>query len=784
MAQNIKLKRSSVAGKVPTTTQLEAGEIAINTVDGKLYFERDDASIQTIVTTNALITGSLNITGPITGSFLKGDGSAITGVVTSSYALTASYAANIPETASYALEADKLDNQHGSYYLDATNINAGTISDAYLPSSISSDITGNAATATTASYAVSASYATFAASAGSATSATTSTSASYATFAQSAATATSATSATTATSATSATTAATASSVSALGQNIVEIQNRLGVGTDNPFASIHIKSGSEAQLLIETDSPFDLGLGYSAGIRFKVEDTDAYDRAKGGIFFLNNSPNNEDWGRGDLILASNIDNDNTNVSTTDWRLKTDRAGHVHIKGNLIVTGSFSGTISSATSASYATFAASAGSAATATSATNADNINISATTSAGTVTSVVLVASQATGNQSPFIDSGLLYNANTNALTATTFVGALTGNADTATALTVGDKTVTGNLTVTGKITAEEFHTEFVSSSIIFSSGSTKFGDDASDFHDFTGSLRLATLDNANTDTDKFLVTDGSTVKYRTGAQLLSDIGGQTSGTFVTDAGGSAGQVGVWSSDTAMSGSNGLYWSGSNLGVGTATPLAKTHIAGGADVLLIQGSGSTANTTLFAVDGNNGRLFEISDDLSDSLFSVNTVAGLPVIEAFADNTVTLGAYNQYDLHITGSKVGINNSAPAYELHVSGTVAATALIETSARKFKEDIEPVVDALNTVTQLQGVTFVRIGEENREYGFIADEVADVAPELVSYDENGNPYGIQYARTVAILNEAIKELNTKVNFQELFIRDLLARIEKLENK
>ena len=85
---------------------------------------------------------------------------------------------------------------------------------------------------------------------------------------------------------------------------------------------------------------------------------------------------------------------------------------------------------------------------------------------------------------------------------------------------------------------------------------------------------------------------------------------------------------------------------------------------------------------------------------------------------------------------------------------------------------------------MTQLQGVTFVRIGEENREYGFIADEVADVAPELVSYDENGNPYGIQYARTVAILNEAIKELNTKVNFQELFIRDLLARIEKLENK
>ena len=58
-------------------------------------------------------------------------------------------------------------------------------------------------------------------------------------------------------------------------------------------------------------------------------------------------------------------------------------------------------------------------------ATNATNINISATTSSDTTTSIVLVANQSTGNQSPFIDSGLSYNADTNALTASTFVGTL-----------------------------------------------------------------------------------------------------------------------------------------------------------------------------------------------------------------------------------------------------------------------------------------------------------------------------------------------------------------------
>ena len=46
------------------------------------------------------------------------------------------------------LDSDLLDGQEGSYYRNASNINAGTISDARLPNSISSSITGNSATAT------------------------------------------------------------------------------------------------------------------------------------------------------------------------------------------------------------------------------------------------------------------------------------------------------------------------------------------------------------------------------------------------------------------------------------------------------------------------------------------------------------------------------------------------------------------------------------------------------------------------------------------------------------
>ena len=53
MAQVIKVKQSSVAGKVPTTTQLQLGELALNTTDGKLYFKKNDSGTESIVTVSA-----------------------------------------------------------------------------------------------------------------------------------------------------------------------------------------------------------------------------------------------------------------------------------------------------------------------------------------------------------------------------------------------------------------------------------------------------------------------------------------------------------------------------------------------------------------------------------------------------------------------------------------------------------------------------------------------------------------------------------------------------------
>ena len=54
-----------------------------------------------------------------------------------------------------------------------------------------------------------------------------------------------------------------------------------------------------------------------------------------------------------------------------------------------------------------------------------------------------------------------------------------------------GNQTITGSVIVTGTITANEFHTTFVTSSVLYTSGSTKFGDTNDDIMEVTGSLKV-----------------------------------------------------------------------------------------------------------------------------------------------------------------------------------------------------------------------------------------------------------------------------------------------------
>ena len=85
MAQTVQLKRSSVASKVPTTSDLALGEIAINTYDGRIFLKKDSGTpaIVTVVTTNDTQTLSNKTidSGVLTGSLTAGGSTGTLGQV-------------------------------------------------------------------------------------------------------------------------------------------------------------------------------------------------------------------------------------------------------------------------------------------------------------------------------------------------------------------------------------------------------------------------------------------------------------------------------------------------------------------------------------------------------------------------------------------------------------------------------------------------------------------------------------------------------------------------------
>ena len=79
MSQIVKLRRSSVSGQKPTNSNLQLGELALNTTDGKVYMSKSGSlgpSVEELISTNTVNTGSIHLVGDITASALRIEGSA------------------------------------------------------------------------------------------------------------------------------------------------------------------------------------------------------------------------------------------------------------------------------------------------------------------------------------------------------------------------------------------------------------------------------------------------------------------------------------------------------------------------------------------------------------------------------------------------------------------------------------------------------------------------------------------------------------------------------------
>ncbi|WP_461535221.1 tail fiber domain-containing protein [Spongorhabdus nitratireducens] len=187
------------------------------------------------------------------------------------------------------------------------------------------------------------------------------------------------------------------------------------------------------------------------------------------------------------------------------------------------------------------------------------------------------------------------------------------------------------------------------------------------------------------------------------------------------------------------------------------------------------------------VTSNNNRVSQIETDLSAET-SARTTA-VSNLQTAVNGKATAGhnhdaAYytrslaNSTFFPKTGGQLNGN-------LGVSGTITATGTITSngditaySDRRLKQDIAPIGNALEKISQLQGITYSRndLVTDKRSTGLIAQDVEAVMPEAV-HECNGY-LAVAYGNLTGLLVESIKELKQQVTS----LQDELSALKKLQ--
>jgi len=102
---------------------------------------------------------------------------------------------------------------------------------------------------------------------------------------------------------------------------------------------------------------------------------------------------------------------------------------------------------------------------------------------------------------------------------------------------------------------------------------------------------------------------------------------------------------------------------------------------------------------------------------------------------------------------------------------------------SSRRFKKEIKPMDQTSEAILALKPVTFhyKTDSKDTPQFGLIAEEVAEVNPDLVVRDENGQIYTVRYdAVNAMLLNEFLKE-HRKVEQLQKQVDALTAGLQKV---
>ena len=158
----------------------------------------------------------------------------------------------------------------------------------------------------------------------------------------------------------------------------------------------------------------------------------------------------------------------------------------------------------------------------------------------------------------------------------------------------------------------------------------------------------------------------------------------------------------------------------------------------------------------------NTALGSESDVSTANLFNATAIGYAAIVDA--SNKVRIGNTFVTAVEIAGIHGSITSGGIAVYVNSNGLLGTT----TSSARFKTGIADLGSTSDVLYSLRPVTFQYRPEIDpagiTQYGLIAEEVAEVAPDLVINDENGDPYTVRYEQLVPMLLNELQELRAEV--------------------
>ena len=240
---------------------------------------------------------------------------------------------------------------------------------------------------------------------------------------------------------------------------------------------------------------------------------------------------------------------------------------------------------------------------------------------------------------------------------------------------------------------------------------------------------------------------------------------------------------------TTLSASNGLAVTGS------AKFTGEVEVAG-----VLNAEGITTVATLTASNGicvTGSARFKDETEFAGDVTIAGTLTGgsplkiansLEVWDVANGNGVVARLGNNGDPNKFTGYVGFNVSNDADITHGitlpnsstanSGSIKAYSYETYSSSRFKTNIKTIDNAIGKIKDMRGVYFDWKDSNKKDIGFIAEEVGDVIPEAVVYEDNGvDASSMSYQKLVSLLLQSVKE-------QQDIIENQNDRISQLEQK